>query len=116
MDGSGTELTVLRSTSNKEANMHSDLIGKIEKARRYAQEPERIALGELKASFRGGNNNHTITLSDDKWLCDCHFFRNWDTCAHVMALQKLLDPMLSEQARQAGGPAVVDEQIAGAVS
>ena len=43
--------------------MHSDLIGKIEKARRYAGEPERIAIGEMKASFRGGNNDHLITLS-----------------------------------------------------
>ena len=32
---------------DEEADMHSDLIGKIEKARRYAQEPERIALDEL---------------------------------------------------------------------
>lgn len=95
--------------------MHSDLIGKIEKARHYAQEPERVDLGELKATFRGGND-HTITLSDDKWYCDCRFFRDWDTCSHVMAMQKMLEPMLSEQARQAGGPAVMDEQIAGAVS
>lgn len=96
--------------------MHSDLIGKIEKARRYAEEPERIALGELKASFRGGNNQHSITLSGDEWSCDCSFFRNWSTCAHVMALQKVFDPMLSKEARQAGGPNMVDEEIASVVS
>ncbi len=61
--------------------MHSDLIGKIEKARHYAQEPERVDLGELKATFRGGNSDHMITLSDDKWSCDCRFFRDWDTCS-----------------------------------
>ncbi len=81
--------------------MHSDLIGKIEKARRYAQEPERIALGELKAHFRGGNSDHEIILKDGHWTCTCSFFHNWGTCAHVMAMQKILNPMLSEQARQA---------------
>lgn len=95
--------------------MHSDLIGKIEKARRYAQEPERIALGELKATFHGGNNDHIITLTKDQWSCDCEFFRVWQTCAHVMAFQKLFNPMLSDEARQAGGPVVANEQIAGTV-
>jgi hypothetical protein len=96
--------------------MHSDLIGKIEKARRYAQEPERIALDELKAHFRGGNNDHTITLSDGQWSCDCSFFHNWQTCAHVMAFQKIFHPMLSPEARQAAGPAAVEEQMVGTLS
>lgn len=82
--------------------MHSDLIGKIEKARRYAEEPERISLGELKATFRGGNNDHTITLANDEWSCDCDFFRLRHTCAHVMALQKIMSPMLTAEARTYG--------------
>lgn len=81
--------------------MHSDLIGKIEKARRYAQEPERIALDEIKAHFRGGNSDHEVILKDGHWTCTCSFFHNWGTCAHVMAMQRILNPMLSEQARQA---------------
>lgn len=96
--------------------MHSDLIGKIEKAKRYANEPERIALDELKARFRGGNNDHTITLSNDHWTCDCSFFHMWSTCAHVMALQKILNPMLSDEARKAVGPSAVEEEIIGALS
>lgn len=81
--------------------MHSDLIGKIEKARRYAQEPERIALGEIRAHFRGGNSDHDIILKDGHWSCTCSFYRSWGTCAHIMAMQKILDPMLSDEARQA---------------
>jgi hypothetical protein len=96
--------------------MHSDLIGKIEKARRYAQEPERIAIGELKATFHGGNNDHVITLHEGHWACDCSFFRMWQTCAHVMAFQKIFNPMLPEQAREVGGPTVVAEDMAGALS
>ena len=96
--------------------MHSDLIGKIEKARRYAHEPERIAIGEMKASFRGGNNDHLITLSEGHWSCDCSFFRTWQTCAHVMAFQKIFDPMLPEEAREATSPTPVDEHVVGALS
>lgn len=96
--------------------MHSDLIGKIEKARRYAAEPERIALGELKARFHGGNNDHEITLSSDgTWSCDCDFFRMRRTCAHVMAMQKILEPMLSPAARESGSP-INEEKIVGALS
>jgi hypothetical protein len=81
--------------------MHSDLIGKIEKARRYAEEPERITVNELAVTFNGGNSNHKITLTDGHWSCDCSFFHGWGTCAHVMALQRILNPMLSAEARQA---------------
>lgn len=81
--------------------MHSDLIGKIEKARRYAEEPERIKLNELRATFHGGNSNHELALKDGHWSCDCSFFRGWGTCAHVMAMQRILNPMLTDEARQA---------------
>ncbi|HMQ31751.1 MAG TPA: hypothetical protein PKD53_13575 [Chloroflexaceae bacterium] len=81
--------------------MHSDLIGKIEKARRYAAEPDRIKFDHLQATFHGGNSNHVIALRDGRWSCDCSFFRGWGTCAHVMAMQRILNPMLTDEARQA---------------
>ena len=81
--------------------MHSDLIGKIEKARHYAAEPERIKLSKVKAHFHGGNSEHEITLTDDHWNCTCSFFRSWGTCAHVMAMQRIMSPMLTDGARQA---------------
>ncbi len=96
--------------------MHSDLIGKIEKARRYAQEPERISIGELKATFHGGNSDHTISLSNNHWNCDCSFFRMWSTCAHVMAFQKIFDPMLPPEAREASSPVTNTEEMVGAMS
>ncbi|MBP8250873.1 MAG: hypothetical protein KAX40_00805 [Herpetosiphon sp.] len=84
--------------------MHSDMIGKIDKARRYAQEPERIAIRSFSATFRGGNE-HVIMLSEEgEWNCDCQFFDRWQTCSHVMALQRILEPMLNEDARRAGSP------------
>lgn len=80
--------------------MQSDMIGKIEKARRYAEEPERIELFEINAQFHGGNDDHMITMKDGHWKCDCSFFQNWGTCAHVMAMQKVLNAMLPPQARE----------------
>jgi hypothetical protein len=81
--------------------MHSDLIGKIEKARRYAEEPERIKFSGLRAHFNGGNSEHEIELKDGQWSCTCSFSHTWGTCAHIMAMQRILTPMLSEQARHA---------------
>ncbi len=79
--------------------MHSDLIGKIEKARHYAQEPQRFTIDSLRATFHGGNHDHTIVLVNENWECDCVACHRHHTCAHIMALQKMLLPMLSEQAR-----------------
>lgn len=81
--------------------MHSDLIGKIEKARRYAQEPERVQISEFKANVHGDNGtSHTVELKNDEWHCTCSFFRLWGTCAHIMAAQKILNPMLTVKARE----------------
>lgn len=78
--------------------MNSSIIGKIEKARRYANEPERVQINELRATFHGGHDEYTITIADGKWHCGCHFYQSQDygTCSHIMALQRLLTPMLPE--------------------
>ena len=81
--------------------MNSSMIGKIEKAHRYAREPERIRFRTLEATFHGGHDDYTIRLTDGGWECSCHTFASHaiGTCSHVMALQQILSPMLSEEAR-----------------
>ena len=81
--------------------MHSSMIGKIEKAHRYAQEPDRVRLDGLSASFRGSHDDYLISLKDGHWTCTCHTFESHavGTCAHVMALQQLLGTMLDENVR-----------------
>jgi hypothetical protein len=91
--------------------MHSDLIGKIEKARRYAEEPERIKFSGLKAHFKGGNSEHEIELKDGHWSCTCSFSRSWGTCAHIMAMQRILTPMLSEEALHDSNMHLQDESV-----
>lgn len=79
--------------------MNSSLIGKIEKAKRYAQERERIRLTALTATFRGENDSHEVALQDGRWRCTCDFFAGWGACAHTMAMERILDVMLPEGAR-----------------
>jgi hypothetical protein len=83
--------------------VYSSLIGKIEKARRYAQEPHRVRLGALAITFQGEHDSHRLTLADDEWSCSCHTFEGFGMCAHVMAAQRLFDVMLTPEARTAAG-------------
>lgn len=79
--------------------MNSSMIGKIDKARRYALEPERLQIGALVATFRGGHDEYELTLADGAWRCSCHFFAAHGPCAHIMAAQRILAAMLPEAAR-----------------
>ncbi len=78
--------------------MQSSLIGKIEKAKRYAQEKERITFSELVVKFKGENDDYSISFKGGKWHCTCPFFSNWGTCSHTMALEKILGNMLPQEA------------------
>ena len=80
--------------------MHSSVIGKVEKAMRYAHEPDRVKFASFRASFAGDNGTHLVSLEADTWQCDCHLFAAAGGCTHTLAIQKMLDPMLSEAARE----------------
>ncbi len=79
--------------------MQSSLIGKIEKANRYAQETERITFTEFSVNFRGENNTYTTSYGDSKWQCSCSFFSKWGLCSHTMAMEKILSNMLPPEAQ-----------------
>ena len=79
--------------------MHSSVIGKIEKANRYARELDRITIDELSLTFRGDNDTHRVTLDAGHWQCNCHYFASAGSCAHVLTMQKVLGQMLSEEAQ-----------------
>ena len=78
--------------------MQSSLIGKIEKAKRYAQERERITFSHFTVSFRGENDTHNVSYKEGQWHCSCGFFSERGLCSHTMALQKILSKMLPEEA------------------
>ena len=78
--------------------MQSSLISKVEKARRYAEEKDRISVMSLKVSFRGDHSDHAVELDSGVWACTCHYFADYGTCSHVMALERILEPMVAQQA------------------
>ena len=71
--------------------MDSGMIGKIEKAKRYAEERDRIKFESFKATFEGENNPHTVTFEGDTWNCDCDYFKTRGVCSHTMALERILE-------------------------
>lgn len=73
------------------------LIGKIEKAKLYAEEPQRIQFGSFTATINGDHNNHPVTFADGEWKCDCDFFQSRAYCSHTMAMERVLGSMLPEQ-------------------
>ena len=84
--------------------MDSSMIGKIEKAMLYAQEPERIQFQSFELTFDGDHTGHTLQYNDGSWQCDCHFFENYGICSHVMALER----MLAGSVRTADAPPIAE--------
>ncbi|MBX6754426.1 hypothetical protein [Thermorudis peleae] len=84
--------------------MNSALIGKIEKARRYAEEPERAQLQSLHVRFRGDHDVYDVRFEDQHWSCTCHSFSalGLGTCSHIMALERLLAPMIPAEVPASG--------------
>jgi hypothetical protein len=77
--------------------MNSGLIGKIDKAKRYAtSERHRMQVTGLQVDFKGDNDTHHVALDGDAWRCSCDFFAGWGSCAHTMALERVLDGMVPQ--------------------
>ncbi len=74
--------------------MDSGMIGKIEKAKRYAQERKRFHFETFTVSIDGENNIHRVHFEDNQWTCDCDFFRTHAVCTHTMALEEVLKDMI----------------------
>jgi len=81
--------------------MNSSMIGKIEKAHRYANEPERVRFQALESTISGDNDEYHVKLTPQGWECSCHTFQSHllETCSHVMAMQLMLGRMLSDDVR-----------------
>jgi hypothetical protein len=77
--------------------MDYGLIGKIEKAKRYAQEPERFHFQSFSVTVEGENNTHRVRYEDGSWDCDCEYFHLRGRCSHTMALEFLLKGMIPAQ-------------------
>lgn len=80
--------------------MDSSIIGKIEKARQYAEQKERVNITSFAATFQGNHDQYDVQFEGGAWRCGCHFFSTREVCSHTMALQRILDEMLTNQPEQ----------------
>ncbi len=84
--------------------MESGMISKIQKAKRYAQEKDRITFEQFRVRFRGEHDTYTLTFDEGKWTCQCNFFLSHGVCSHTMALERILGVMLPAAASTKGVP------------
>ncbi len=82
--------------------MHSSLIGKIDKAKRYAEEPDRVRFSRLDVTFKGEHDAYQVSFDDGTWHCSCAFFAGWNVCSHTIALHRMLTPMIPREAAPGG--------------
>jgi hypothetical protein len=80
--------------------MDSAMISKIMKAKRYASEQDRMEFKSFTVVFTGNHRDHTVTYEKDQWHCTCDFFAQRGICSHTMAMEKVLEGMLSEASIQ----------------
>ena len=76
--------------------MDYGMIGKREKAKRYAEQPNRFLLNKFDVTFHGDNNSHRVTFDNGVFHCDCEFFLTHKRCAHTMALEIKFEGLLPE--------------------
>ena len=79
--------------------MYSSHISRVEKARIYAEERDRVIINRLNATFRGNNSTHEVGYDAGVWYCSCRSFSTQQACSHAMALQEML-----EEAFPSGAP------------
>lgn len=76
--------------------MDYGMIGKIEKARFYAEERERrVNFQSLQVSIHGDNDvTHKVKYDGGRWNCDCNYFGSHQVCSHTMAMERILGSMV----------------------
>ncbi len=75
--------------------MDSSMIGKIEKAKRYASEAQRrVVFTQFQVKIEGDNNSWVVAYDNGRWSCGCHYFSTHGLCQHSMAMERVLGSML----------------------
>lgn len=74
--------------------MDSSMIGKVEKAHRYAEEKDRFTFLTFQVMVRGDNGEYLVTYDHGKWTCNSEYFKTHGVDSHTMAVERLLEGML----------------------
>lgn len=73
---------------------HQNVVSDVEKAKRYAEERDRVNFQKFDVTFHGNNNDHHFGYNEGKWHCDCDFFASRSICSHTMAMERILHGMI----------------------
>jgi len=71
----------------------TQLIRKIEKAKKYILEPQRFSITNSKVELKSEHATRTLVLIDKKWECDCDFFREHQICSHTIATKEFIEKL-----------------------
>ncbi len=75
--------------------MDSSMIGKIEKAKRYAAEQNRrVVFKQFRVALEGDNSTYDVAYDAGRWSCGCKYFATHGLCSHTMAMERVLGVML----------------------
>jgi hypothetical protein len=74
--------------------MDYSMIGKIEKAKLYAEQRDRIHFDTFQVRINGDNNPHVVSYDQGAWHCDCDYFATRTVCSHTMTMERVLDSMV----------------------
>jgi hypothetical protein len=77
--------------------MDYSMIGKIQKAKEYAEDPSRATFNSFTVEFKGSNDTYSLSLGPDGWQCSCPGFQKYAICPHIMSLERRFGPMLKRQ-------------------
>jgi hypothetical protein len=93
---------MIPSPVDRDENFHTDsrVIGKIEKAKRYAEEKHRVCFHTFEATVQGDNGTHVVRYDNGRFSCDDEFFKKHGYSAHTMTMERVLDGMIVMPAQQ----------------
>lgn len=76
------------------ALIDSSLVRKMEKAKDYAVQADRVKLNSCSIKFRGDHSDHDVTYEAESWRCTCEYFSGHGTCSHTMAVEMKLEGVI----------------------
>lgn len=75
--------------------MDNAMISRIEKAKRYAEQPERFQFQTFDVTIRGNNRNHRVTYDHGMFDSDHDYFVAHGYSQHTLALERILHGMIA---------------------
>ena len=64
----------------------AELQRKIEKAKRYSSELDRFTVLDNEIVVHSEHGIRTVRIENDKYICDCDFYKSNHTCSHIIAI------------------------------